>query len=96
MGQVWSVYILKCSDATLYTGITTDLQRRLDEHNGSQKGAKYTRTRRPVSLAYVETVPSRSEASKREYAIKKMGKKEKEALIERGGAAASSQVKRDG
>ena len=51
----WTVYILTCADATLYTGVTTDLERRLKEHNDcDKKGAKYTRTRRPVSLSYTE------------------------------------------
>lgn len=76
------VYMLECSDATLYTGITTDLERRLDEHNNSVKGAKYTRARRPVKLVYSEIYNTRSEASKREYFIKhKMSRKEKKKLI---------------
>ena len=75
------VYILRCSDNTLYTGITTDLQRRIDEHNHSPKGAKYTRNRRPVALAYSEGCPDKSSAAKREYAIKKLTRDEKERLI---------------
>ena len=75
------VYIVKCSDATFYTGITTDIQRRLLEHNSSSKGAKYTKTRRPVHLVYSEQCEDRSSASKREYAIKKLTKNEKERLI---------------
>ena len=76
------VYMLRCADDTLYTGITTDLERRVDEHNNSVKGAKYTRARRPVSLVYSEELESRSEASKREYFIKhKMSRKEKLRLI---------------
>ena len=74
--------MLECSDGTLYTGITTDLERRLDEHNNSPKGAKYTRARRPVVLVYSEELESRSEASKREYVIKKMNRQEKIGLIE--------------
>jgi putative endonuclease len=74
--------MLKCSDGTLYTGITTDLERRLDEHNNSPKGAKYTRARRPVVLVYFEELESRSEACKREYVIKKMNRQEKIGLIE--------------
>lgn len=66
------VYILECSDGTLYTGITTDLTRRLDEHNNSTKGAKYTRARRPVVMVYSEELLTRSEATKREYKIKRM------------------------
>ncbi|PHS32844.1 MAG: endonuclease [Sulfurovum sp.] len=68
---MYYVYILKCFDDTLYTGITTELARRLDEHNHSDKGAKYTRARRPVTLVYSENFIDRSLASKREYEIKK-------------------------
>jgi len=75
------VYILKCSDNTLYTGITTDIARRIDEHNNSDKGAKYTKLRRPVSLVYSEESEDRSSASKREYAIKKLSREKKLELI---------------
>jgi putative endonuclease len=75
------IYILRCSDDTLYTGITTDLKRRVDEHNNSPKGAKYTRVRRPVTLVYSESVGDRSSASKREYSIKKMSRATKLELI---------------
>jgi len=75
------IYILKCSDDTLYTGITTDLARRVDEHNGSDKGAKYTKLRRPVLLVYSEESEDRSSASKREYAIKKLTRQQKLELI---------------
>jgi putative endonuclease len=79
---MYYVYILECADGTLYTGITTDLQRRVKEHNSSDKGAKYTRARRPVRLLYSEEYEDRSSASKREYHIKKkMGKEEKRQLI---------------
>ncbi|WP_345993472.1 GIY-YIG nuclease family protein [Sulfurimonas sp. HSL-1716] len=78
------VYILKCSDDTLYTGITKDITKRLAEHNGSVKGAKYTKTRRPVELLYQEEFDDRSSASKREYAIKKLRRDEKLALIMKG------------
>lgn len=78
----WSVYILRCADNSLYTGVTTDVQRRLDEHNGLIKnGAKYTRNRQPVSLVYQENADSRSLACKRESAIKSLSKSEKERLI---------------
>ena len=77
------VYILECSDETLYTGIAVDLQKRLDEHNNSDKGAKYTKVRRPVKLLYSEVAKDRSEASKREYAIKKLNRTKKMQLIER-------------
>lgn len=75
------VYILRCSDDTFYTGITTDLNKRIDEHNNSPKAAKYTRARRPVELIYNETCENRSEATKREMAIKKMTRSEKEKLV---------------
>ncbi|SJZ75790.1 GIY-YIG nuclease family protein [Selenihalanaerobacter shriftii] len=74
------VYILSCSDGTLYTGYTTDLERRVDEHNEGQ-GAKYTRGRRPVKLIYNEEYKTRSEAQKREYQIKQYKRKDKLALI---------------
>ncbi len=78
----WSVYILRCADNSLYTGVTTDVSRRLDEHNGLAKnGAKYTRNRQPVALVYQENADSRSEACKREAAIKHLSKLQKEALI---------------
>ncbi len=76
------VYIVKCSDETLYTGIATDIHRRLDEHNNSSKGAKYTRVRRPVELVYFEVCEDRSSATKREYFIKKLSKKKKLELID--------------
>ncbi|QSZ41347.1 GIY-YIG nuclease family protein [Sulfurimonas aquatica] len=79
--MAYFTYILKCSDATLYTGITTDIKRRIDEHNNSDKGAKYTRLRRPVELVYSEKSEDRSSASKREYAIKKMSRLKKLELI---------------
>ena len=78
----YSVYILQCADDTLYTGIATDLNRRLTEHNSSEKGAKYTRSRRLVRLVYSETFPDRSSASRREYEIKKkMNRAQKLELI---------------
>ena len=75
------VYILKCSDDTLYTGITTDVKRRVEEHNNSDKGAKYTKLRRPVELVYSEDSQDRSSASKREYAIKQLSRLKKLELI---------------
>lgn len=91
MAKEWSVYMLRCSDGTLYTGITTEVERRLAEHNGPDKGAKYTRSRQPVTLVYRKSTKNRSEASKMEYAIKKMDRKAKEKLIEKGEVAARSQ-----
>ena len=81
MSTLYFVYIVRCSDGTLYTGITTDLERRIEEHNDSVKGAKYTRSRRPVTLVYSETCPDKSEASRREYRIKRMTRQQKERMI---------------
>lgn len=75
------VYILECSDNSLYTGITTNIEKRLNEHNTSPKGAKYTKARRPVKLVYQEPAQDRSVASKREYAIKKLTRTKKLQLI---------------
>ncbi len=77
----WIVYMVECSDRTLYTGITTDLARRLAEHNGSGKGARYTRSRQPVTLVYSESQPDRSTASAREYQIRILPRAAKQALI---------------
>ncbi|MEA3346397.1 MAG: GIY-YIG nuclease family protein [Chloroflexota bacterium] len=74
-------YILRCSDGTLYTGWTTDLERRVAEHNAG-RGARYTRGRRPVRLVYREEHPTSTEAQRRERAIKKLSRREKLALIE--------------
>lgn len=75
------VYILRCNDGSLYTGYTTDLTRRVWEHNHSNKGAKYTRSRRPVVLVHSESYSSRSDAMKREYAIKQLSRADKLKLI---------------
>lgn len=74
-------YVLRCADGTLYCGSTPDLEKRLHEHNHLKTGAKYTRGRRPVELAYHEEFETRSEALKRECALKKLSKKQKEALV---------------
>jgi putative endonuclease len=80
---VYYVYILKCSDSTLYTGITTDLKRRLKEHNDptSKKGAKYTKVRRPVIMVYSKKYKTRSLASKQEYELKQLSRSEKLKLL---------------
>ncbi len=78
---MWKVYIVKCSDDTLYTGITKDLDRRLFEHNSNEKWAKYTSIRRPVKLVYSSVWKDRSEASKEEIRIKSLTKKSKLELI---------------
>ena len=78
----WVVYMVRCTDRTLYTGITTDVARRLGEHNGNGKlAARYTRSRRPVQLVYQEFAPSRAQAARREYEIKQMQRHAKEALV---------------
>ncbi len=78
----FAVYILQCSDKTLYTGITNDIDRRLLEHNeNNKKGAKYTKTRRPVKVIYTKYYKNRSEAQKNEIKIKKMSRKMKISLI---------------
>ena len=76
----WSVYIIRCTDDSLYTGISTDVYRRFSQHS-DQKGAKYFRGRQPEELVYIETKPDRSSASKRESAIKKLKRLEKLLLI---------------
>ena len=80
--KLWYVYLLRCADNTLYCGITTDLKKRLRQHNGELiGGAKYTKVRQPCELVYSEQAENRSEASKRECAIKKLSKASKEKLI---------------
>jgi putative endonuclease len=75
------LYILECIDQTLYTGITTDLERRVIEHNTNNLGAKYTKSRRPVKLIYHKKFDNRSEATKEEMRIKKLTRQEKVAII---------------
>ena len=78
----WQVYIVRCADGSLYTGVTTDVSRRLDEHNqGGRKAARYTRSRKPVVLVYCEMSESRANACRREWEIKQMPKADKERLI---------------
>lgn len=78
---MYFLYILRCADATLYTGITTNVRRRVQEHNFSQLGAKYTRTRRPVKLVYTKRFRTHSSASKAEAQVKAMPRGEKLKLI---------------
>ena len=78
---MYYLYILQCRDKTLYTGITTDLERRLEEHNSSDKGAKYTRGRRPVVLVYSKECGDRSEATKAEKKMKDLTREEKIEVI---------------
>lgn len=78
---MYYLYILKCADKTLYTGIAVDLQKRLKEHNFSKLGAKYTRSRRPLKLVYSKKFKSRSAALKAEFKIKTLSRKDKLKLI---------------
>ncbi len=73
----WFVYILRCADESFYTGITTDIDRRLQEHNEGMQGAAYTRSRRPVKLVYREPAKDRSAALQREHAIRKLSRQDK-------------------
>lgn len=82
-GGPWFIYIVECRDGSLYTGITNDLERRVREHNEGS-AARYTRSRRPVTLRYQEQVASRSDALVRECALKLLTRKEKDQLIQRG------------
>jgi putative endonuclease len=77
---VHHVYVLECADGTLYTGYTTDVERRVAEHDAGE-GAKYTRGRTPVELVYSESFDSRSAAMSREYEIKQLSRVEKERLV---------------
>lgn len=81
-GQTWMVYIVRCADGTLYTGVAIDVEARIAQHNGERaSGARYTRARRPVRLVYREHAANRSAACRREYCIKCMTRREKLALI---------------
>jgi putative endonuclease len=77
----WSIYILRCSDDSLYTGIATDVERRLHEHEEGKTGAKYLRGRTPISLMFQQEVGDRSRASRIEHHIKKLPKREKERYL---------------
>lgn len=80
MSSPWSVYIVRCADSSLYTGIAKDVAMRIEKHN-SGKGAKYTRSRAPVKPVYVAECSSRLEAAREECRIKKLSRKQKEELI---------------
>ena len=77
----WSIYIIEASDASLYTGITTDVERRFDEHSQGPRGARYFNGRNPIKIVYREDGHSRSSASRREAAIKKLSRSAKQQLI---------------
>ena len=79
--KLWYLYIAQCNDNTLYTGITTDVSRRIYEHNMTSRGAKYTRVRRPVQLVYSRLYNNRSNAQSAEYYFKKLSRKQKLDII---------------
>ena len=79
--DIWYVYMVRCNDGTLYTGITNDLEKRIEAHNSGKDGARYTRSRRPVKLVYSEQVESKSAAAKLEYQLKKLPRLKKIRLI---------------
>lgn len=81
-GDGWFVYMLRCADGSLYTGIAKDVTRRCEQHNGGT-ASRYTRSRLPVELIYHEAHPDQSSALKREAAIKAMDRREKRAMVER-------------
>ncbi len=77
----WYLYIIQCNDGSLYTGITTDVQRRFNEHSGSKLGAKFLRGKSPLTPRYSTSVGNKSDASKLEYRVKKLTRIQKEKLI---------------
>ena len=80
--SAWWVYLLQCADHSLYAGVTKDLARRLQQHNGQLAGgARYTKTRRPVALVWSEACDSRSDAQQREFALRRLSREQKLALI---------------
>ena len=80
--KVWYMYVVQCADGTFYTGITTSLSRRLNEHNYGSRGAKYTRSRRPVRLKYTQECANHSTALKEEHKFKKLTRKQKKEIID--------------
>ena len=80
---LWYLYVVWCNDDSLYTGVTTDLKRRVEEHNTSSKGAKYTKTRRPVRLMYSLEFEDRSSAQKAECKFKKLSREQKLNIIQK-------------
>jgi len=83
--MVWSIYIIRCGDGTLYTGVATDVARRFEEHSlQGPKTAKYLRGRLPLKIVYMRAVGTRSEAQKEEWRIKQLSRAQKEALLVKG------------
>ena len=81
-GDIWHVYMVRCSDGTLYTGITKDLEKRVEAHNSGKDGARYTRSRRPVKLVYSKQTESKSAAARLEYQIKRQPRSKKNRLVQ--------------
>jgi len=81
---MYYLYLLRCADGTLYAGITTDLERRVAEHNSSPRAARYTRSRRPVKLVYSKVFENKSAASQAEHQIRQLSRQQKLALIQSG------------
>ncbi len=82
MDKKWYMYVVECADGTFYTGITTDITRRLNEHNYGSRGAKYTKSRRPVKLRLTQECHNHSSALKEEYKFKKLTRKQKKEIID--------------
>ena len=80
--KTWYMYVVECADGTLYTGITTDLSRRINEHNYGSRGAKYTRSRRPVRLKLTDECDNHSNALRKELKFKKLTRKQKKEIID--------------
>lgn len=80
--DIWYTYMVRCRDRSLYTGITKDIDKRVAEHNTARNGARYTRTRRPVRLVFLERFSSRSAAAKREQQLKRLSRAEKQKLVQ--------------
>jgi len=83
-GKPWFVYLVRCADGTLYTGVTSELERRIREHNESPRGARYTRGRRPVVLVYAEAREGRADAQQREAEIRRLSRGRKLSLVAAG------------
>jgi putative endonuclease len=80
--DIWYTYMVRCRDRSLYTGIAKDIDKRVAEHNTARNGARYTRTRRPVRLVFLERFSSRSAAAKREHQLKRLSRAEKQKLVQ--------------
>lgn len=81
--MAWYVYMVRCSDDTLYTGVTTDVKRRVEEHNSEKKGAKYTKARQPVELVFKVMAKDRSKAQMKEAQLRKMSRADKLVMLQK-------------